>query len=149
MALKRYLVLRVIKIVIFLVILASIFHDQYRSLIKPLLQDNNIHLSWLDSADDWLFESGLIIMTSSWVVKALMLILFLILFPSGRNLLWFLLRKANSFVKLLPGKQTTELLERYLNMVKFANFKDQSRVYSRLVKQYPPGSKMLEGNRRL
>lgn len=143
MALKRYFILLLLKNVFIAVFLCSVFHDQYRSLIAPMLERMNIPHAWLDAADHWLAGSGWIIITESWLLKTLLLLLFLFLFPNGRNLLWFILRKINRFVRLLPGKHMTELLKRYLNIVRFANYKDQWRVYDRLVKQYPPGSRMI------
>ena len=143
MALKRYFVLRLIKFLLIIWILASAVHDQYGSLVKPLFEKINIHRTWMDRVNDWLADSGLVILTDSWVVKAFFLIVLLILFPAGRNLLWFLLRRFNRFLKMLPGKQNTALLKRYLNIVRFANYAEQWKVYDRLVKQYPAGSKFI------
>lgn len=143
MALKRFFILRLVKILLAVLILSSIFHDQYPVLLKPILTNYSINTNLPDKFHVWLASSGFIIITSSWVLKALLLIVFLVLFPSGRNLVFFMLRKANSFFKLLPGKQMTELLKRYLNIIRFANYKEQWIVYSRLIKQYPPGSKMI------
>ncbi len=62
----------------------------------------------------------------------------LLLFPLGRNILFAVLRSTNRFFKLIPGKQTIALLGRYMNIVRFANYKEQFQVYNRLTKQYPP-----------
>ncbi len=143
MAMKRYFVLRLLKILVFVLILSSAFHDQYAALVKPWLNKQGIHLPLLDNLDKWLGSSGVIIITHSWVLKVLLLIVFLLLFPVGRNMIFGILKQVNRFFKLLPGKQTTELLKRYINIVRFANYKEQFKVYSRLVQQYPPGSKMV------
>lgn len=143
MAMKRYFILRVLKMALGALIIASIFHDQYSSLLKPILEQNSLHLPWLDRLDAWLSSSGLVIITGSWMVKAIVLIVFFLLFPTGQNLLLFIVKKSNRFFKMLPGKQTSELLKRYLNIVRFANYKEQSLVFSRLIKQYPPGSRMV------
>lgn len=91
----------------------------------------------------WLARTELLITTESWVLKTFIIIILLLIFPIGRNLIFAILRQVNRFFKLLPGKQTTELLKRYISIVRFANYKEQSRVYSRLKLQYPPGSKMV------
>lgn len=143
MGLKRYFILLLLKYVFVAWFICSVFHDQYQGLIAPLLEKMNIRHAWLDAADQWLAGSGWILITESWLVKVLLLLAFLFLFPNGRNLLWFILRKANRFAGLLPGKNMTALWKRYLNIVRFANYKEQWKVYDRLVKQYPPGSRMI------
>ncbi|MEO7922323.1 MAG: hypothetical protein ABIR30_01460 [Chitinophagaceae bacterium] len=143
MALKRYFILRLLKLVTGMIILASIFHDQWASLLKPWLAKQGVSLSFLDRFDEWLAGTGLLIITSTWLVKMIVLAIFLLLFPVGRNLLFAVLRQFNRFFKLLPGKQTSELLKRYIQIVRFANYKEQSKVYSRLLQQYPPGTKMV------
>ena len=140
MALKRYFILRLIKALILTVILTSVFHDQYEGFIKPSLADYNIAWPWLDQFDEWLANAPFIITTDNWFVKGLVLCCLLWLFPFGRNILFAVLRQTNRILKLIPGKQTTELLKRYINIVRFANYKEQSRVLSRLRQQYPPGT---------
>lgn len=143
MKLKRYFILRLIKILVCTLILASIFHDNYPGLLKPWLQKQGISLRFLDRFDAWLVQNGITVIPDSWVLKAVLLIILLLFFPSGRNLIVFILRKVNRFFSMLPGKQTTELLKRYLNIVRYANYREQSKVYSRLRLQYPPRSKMV------
>ena len=143
MALKRYFILRVVKLIIGLLILISIFHDLYGPILKTWLGKQGIVLSFLDEFDQWLSQQSFVLFTDNWLVKLLLLILLLLLFPSGRNLILFLLGQFNRFFKMLPGKQTSELLKRYLNIIRFANYKEQSKVFSRLRLQYPPGSKMV------
>lgn len=140
MALKRYFILRLVKALILIIILTSIYHDQYEAFIKPKLAEYNISWPLLALFDRWLADMPFIITTNNWVVKGLVLCLSMLLFPFGRNILLAVLRQTNRFFKLLPGKQTTELLKRYINIVRFANYKEQSRVLSRLRLQYPPGT---------
>ncbi len=143
MALKRYFVLRLFKGLVGLIIIASIFHDQYEPVFRPWLANQSINLPFLDRFDNFLIRTNLLIVTGSWVWKALILVIFILLFPAGHNVLLALLRQFNRFFKLLPGKQTTELLKRYINIVRFANYKEQYKVFSRLRLQYPPGTKMV------
>lgn len=143
MALKRYFILRFLKIAGGLYFLAAVFYDQYLSLLKPLLQKQGIQIPFLDRVHAWLGNTGFILVAQSLVMKIFLLLMFLLLFPSGRNLVLFILRQVNRFFRMLPGKQTTELLKRYLNIVRYANYKEQFKVFSRLKLQYPPGSKMV------
>jgi hypothetical protein len=143
MNLKRYLILRLIKLVVGVLIIISLFHSLYDPWLSGWLEKQGIHLNFLGRFDDWLEQNGILIITDSWVLKAILVIILLLFFPSGRNLIFFILRQVNRFFKMLPGKQTTELLRRYLNIVRYANYKEQFKVYSRLRLQYPPGSAMV------
>lgn len=143
MALKRYWILILLKVLIIILILVSIFYDQYETAIKPWLIKNEFGVQRTDDIYNWLRETGLVIRTDKWIVKAFWLFVLLLLFPLGRNILWGALRLLYPMLKFLPGKQTKELAKRYLNIVRFANYKEQFKVYSRLKLQYPPGSKMI------
>jgi hypothetical protein len=141
MALKRYFILRVIKLLIGFTILLSFFHDLYEPVLKPRLAKQGVTLPFLDTFNEWLDRIG--IPTGSLVGTVLLFLILLALFPSGRNLILFLLRQFSRFFKILPGKHMTQLLNRYLSIVRFANYKEQFKVYSRLQLQYPPGSKLV------
>ena len=140
MALKRYFIFRLVKALILIIILTSIFHDQYEPFIKPALAEDGIAWPWLHRFDQWLATVSFTITSGNWLVKGLVFCLLLWLFPFGRNILFAVLRQANRFLRLLPGKQTTQLIKRYINIVRFANYKEQRRVLSRLRLQYPPGT---------
>jgi hypothetical protein len=142
-ALTRYFFVRLAKAAIIIIILASIYYDQFKSLIEPWLKSMNINWPVFTRIYEWLGDQPFIIKTDSWLVKISALILLLVLFPLGRNILFAVLRQTNRFMKLIPGKQTTEILKRYINIVRFANYKEQHRVLSRVRGQYPPGSKMV------
>ncbi len=143
MSLSRYWILRLLKLVIGLLIIVSLFHTFYRPLIKPLLKAQEVPTHLLDQLDDWLTNHGILIITDSWLLKIFLLIVLLLFFPSGRNLLWFLLRQTFRFLKMLPGKQTLALLKRYIDIVRFARYKRQSDIFTKLTNQYPPGSAMI------
>lgn len=46
-------------------------------------------------------------------------------------------------MKMLPGKQTLAMMKRYMNIVRFARYKNQSNIFARLRHQYPEGSAMV------
>lgn len=141
MALKRFFVLRLLKAMVILLILGSAFHDQYAGRISPFLQENGLPAGWADKLNEWVQAFPWLIKTTSTLIKIFFLLVLLALFPAGKNLLFAFLRQTNRFFKLLPGKQTREMLKRYLNIVRYANYKQQSRVLSRMRLQYPPGSR--------
>jgi predicted TIM-barrel fold metal-dependent hydrolase len=72
--------------------------------------------------------------------QALILLAVILFFKSGRNFLWFLARNMFSFLKKLPGKQTTELFKRYLNIGRYAFHKTQGKTLEQLENQYPEGT---------
>ncbi|SDM21077.1 amidohydrolase family protein [Kriegella aquimaris] len=62
---------------------------------------------------------------------------------SGRNLLWFIAKKALKFLSLLPGKMTRDLINRYTLLGRFTIYENQKTTFSKLVQQYSPGSKFI------
>ena len=143
MAFTRYFVLKVIKFFLGLLILISIFHSLYSNYLKPWLDQQGIGTKWADQADQWLMDNGILIITDNFWLKAILLIVLLLLFPSGRNLLIFLLKKFTGFFKMLPGKNTMELIQRYFTIVRFARYKRQRDILTKLLNQYPPGSSIV------
>jgi len=142
-AATRYWVWRLIKTVVGAVIVASIYHTIYTSLLKPWLKEKGVALYWFDKADEWLVSNGILIITDSILLKAFLLIILLLFFPSGRNLLWFLLRKFSAFFKMLPGKNTLHMIGRYINILRFARYKRQQDIFTKLTSQYPPETSMI------
>jgi|CXWL01.1.fsa_nt_gi hypothetical protein len=139
----RYFILRIIKLVAGAIIVISIFHEIYEWKLRDLLIQNNIKVKWLDSFQAWLNDHGILIITNSIWLKALLLIILLLFFPSGKNLLLFLLRQTSRFFKMLPGKATTEIIKRYINIVRYARYARQSDIFTKLTNQYPAGSGMI------
>jgi hypothetical protein len=63
---------------------------------------------------------------------------FTILFIAwGRSAIFFLLKKAWSFLSILPNKKTLEFLARYINIGRFAYYRKQGRIFIKLKDQYP------------
>jgi len=73
----------------------------------------------------------------SFYVQIILVLIFLVLFKSGRNFIFFILKKIYAFLGILPGRQTKELLERYLNIGRYAFHRQQSSTYMDLRDQYP------------
>ncbi|AYB33767.1 hypothetical protein D4L85_25710 [Chryseolinea soli] len=67
-------------------------------------------------------------------------LLFVVFFKSGRNILWFILKKIWSFLGVLPGPESRALAKRYLNIGRFAFYESQTRIFARLKSQYPAGT---------
>ncbi|PIB39221.1 amidohydrolase family protein [Maribacter sp. 4G9] len=74
------------------------------------------------------------------VAKVGIVLFVLIAMKTGRNLMLFLLKRIFSFFKLMPGKETQKLIDRYLLIAKFAVYKNQTNIFSKMKEQYPKGS---------
>lgn len=73
-------------------------------------------------------------------LKLLCILILLTLFPSGRNLVLFVLRKSWKLLRSLPGEQTMRLLDRYMNLGRFSFHTKQATILGRLIRQYEPGT---------
>ncbi len=102
----------------------------YKSIFGPYIQQ----------ARDWLSSYSLIYIPGSIFGKLALIVILVVFFESGRNLLIFILKKVWSFLGVIPGPKSKELAERYLNLARFALYHDQSDVFTRLKNQYPEGS---------
>ncbi len=67
----------------------------------------------------------------------------LLFFPSGRNLLLFLLKQAVTLFVRLPGKQYKELWRRYKTIGRFARYRKQQDIFEALAGQYPPDMRFV------
>jgi len=88
----------------------------------------------------WMWSHGLIFIPASVRGKLLLVLLLMLFYKSGRNLVWVALKKIWSFLGILSGPDTKDLARRYLNIGRFAFYKQQTRVFGRLKNQYPAGT---------
>jgi predicted TIM-barrel fold metal-dependent hydrolase len=91
----------------------------------------------------WLNGLGLIVNVENGWLKLLIVVSVLLFYSTGRNLILFVLKKFWQFLNMLPGKQTINYFKRYLTLGRFAIYKDQDDIYSRLNKQYPPKTRFV------
>jgi len=94
----------------------------------------------IEDIRQWATEHYLFPKRATWTVKVLIALFVFVFVKSGRNLILFLFKKLFKFFKLLPGKETQKLLERYLLIAKYAVYKNQTDIFSRMKDQYPQGS---------
>lgn len=106
--------------------------DQSQSLWQPL-----------QNFRDWLIDSGVYLDQISPTKKILIWLVLWLFFPSSRNLVFFVLKRLFSILRVLPGKQTKELYDRYLSIGRFAFYESQTDVFSKLRSQYPEGSRFV------
>jgi len=74
-----------------------------------------------------------------WTFKLLVLLIGLVLFQSGRNLVAFLLSR----LKFLPGKETRALYMRYINIAQFAKYETQNGVLDALTHNFPDRTRFI------
>ena len=73
-------------------------------------------------------------------IRILLIIGVVLFFKSGRNLLFFIAKNTISIFSKLPGKETKELLSRYMTIGRFTFHQDQGTTLQQLEAQYPSGS---------
>lgn len=142
-AMIRYFIWQLVKTIFGVIIVASIFHITYKGTIQPWLIKECISTAWADGIHTFLTNHGILIVVDNWWIKGLLLIILLLFFPSGRNLLLFLLKKFSGLLQMLPGKSTMGIISRYVNILRFAQYKHQKDIFSKLINQYPPGTQMI------
>ncbi|MNK09812.1 Amidohydrolase [compost metagenome] len=97
-------------------------------------------VAMLNGWQNWLNEHHLLHIPHAFVLKLLLILLLVVFFKPGRNVIFFILKKLGSFFKALPGPKSKELIGRYLNIGRFAFYRKQARILGRLKDQYPQGT---------
>jgi predicted TIM-barrel fold metal-dependent hydrolase len=137
MNMTRYGILRLIKMVAGAFIFTGILFGLYNWKLKDMMQENNISTEWTDNIETWLTNHHLLIVTNSFWVKLILLIVLLVFFPAGKNLLLFVLKRTTKFFKILPGKNTADMISRYITIIRFARYTRQRDIFTKLTAQYP------------
>ena len=88
---------------------------------------------------DWMLDRY-ILLDLPLIFEIVWVFLVLLINKSGRNFIFFLLRKLGEMIGLLPGKMTRDLFARYLLLANFSTHKQQGSVFSQLKQQHPPGT---------
>lgn len=83
---------------------------------------------------------GLLFDINSLFLRIALVAAVMLFFKSGRNFILFILKRLWGFFQLLPGKMTTDLIERYILLCRFTLYKHQRGVMAKLKGQYPPGT---------
>jgi len=100
--------------------------------------------TWLGRALESLRKLAIayqVLPTKATLFLKILIALFVFVFvKSGRNLILFLFKKIFKFFKILPGAETRKLMERYLLLAKYAVYKQQTHIFSKMKDQYPQGS---------
>ncbi len=109
------------------------------NLLSPAFPPEN---SWLSGI---IHKAGIFLspvfptLTAVWL-RVTVLILLLLFFATIRNMILFVARLLWKALGKLPGKQTKEMFNRYLNIGRYAFHEQQSTIFSKLKDQYPAGT---------
>ncbi|MBK8520731.1 MAG: amidohydrolase family protein [Chitinophagaceae bacterium] len=91
----------------------------------------------ITDAVDWLIKHNLLFASAPAWLKLAVFFFTLVFIARGRKLIWFALKKVWAFMSILPDKKTLEFLERYINIGRFAYYKNQGKIFVKLKDQYP------------
>ncbi len=99
--------------------------------------------NFIDKAIKLLTDLRLILLDSHWLLK-LAIVLFVLSFVKiARNFIFFILKNIWKFLNLIPGRNTKELLQRYVLLGRYTLYKNQAGILSKLRNQYPHGSRFI------
>lgn len=121
----------------------QVFYFLYDVAVNIFEPDNPDGVQWIESSRDFLQRYWLLLPATDFWTNVLLLLFMLLFVKWGRNLIIFIFSKLWKFIGMIPGKQTTELLKRYLNIGWYAGYENQYTAVSRLRGQYPPESKFI------
>ncbi len=114
-----------------------ILFDWISLVVSP---DDSMANRWLMALRLRLEEWHILFTINSFFIKLALVVAIMVFFRPGRNFIFFILRRLWGFFQLLPGKMTTELIERYILLCRFTLYKHQRGVMAKLRAQYPPGT---------
>jgi len=103
--------------------------------VEPKLPDAMVVK--IEAVRTWLAGYYLLLPKGSTGRQILLVLVVLLLIPSGRNLLYFVFSRMWKFLAVLPGPATREMFRRYLNLGRFAFHDRQRTVLSKIQGQYP------------
>lgn len=94
----------------------------------------------LEKMKAWLARLNIPEPPASIPIRIVIVLLLVIFFKAGRNVIWFLLKRIFSFLGALPGPKSKALAKRYLSIGRFAFHYTQSGTWEQLQAQYPARS---------
>lgn len=98
---------------------------------------------YISMAHKWLLDHYILLPLHTLWQQILAVVIVGFFVKSGRNLLWFILKKSLSILTMIPGKMTQDLIERYMLIGRFAMYEGQHGIFNRLRDQYTKGSKFI------
>ncbi len=84
-----------------------------------------------------------IVYDNHWSILIGIIVSIFMLYPQVWKLFFSYARKIFSFLKVLPSNKSIEFIKRYFNIVKFANYSKQKKIFDKLIKMCEPNSKVV------
>lgn len=137
---KRVWLLNVLQWIIATLAIIHVFYILYDWFSLVFEPDDSVFNDWVLAARSLLEKWNVLFEIGSLFLKVLLVGAVMLFFKSGRNFIFFILKRVWGFFQLLPGQLTTELIERYILLCRFTLYQEQRRVMGRLRDQYPPGT---------
>lgn len=97
----------------------------------------------IDKIRLWLRDYHLLYPTEKVWLDALFVLVLMLFFPSGRNIIFLILKHLFKFLAALPDQTTRSYLARYWSIGRFAFYIRQRDIFRRLYDQYPEGTKFV------
>ena len=140
--LKRIWITRILLFLIlfWLSLNAIIIGIRWISIIFPISGSPE---DYMDKAIQFLLNYRLLLPDTNWWLNLAIVIFVFSFVKIARNLFFFILRSIWRFLNFLPGKNTKELLGRYVLLGRYALYQNQTATFTKLKGQYPPGSRFV------
>ncbi len=135
--LSKNFILTALKIVAGFFLTVHSFFILYNWISQLVSSTSSGWVKWIDKAAIELAKLHLLWPVNSIFLQVLIVLLVLLFIPSGRNLILFVVNKLWNFMGKLPGKQTKELIKRYISIGRYAFHQKQATIFGQLVGQYP------------
>lgn len=97
----------------------------------------------IDEAGEWLRQQNLLLTDVHWLWDVAFVLLMLLFFQPGRNMVMFVLKQLWKVFGSMFGRETWNLIERYIQIGRYARYKDQSSIFSKLAGQYPADTRFI------
>jgi predicted TIM-barrel fold metal-dependent hydrolase len=115
----------------------------YRYLSETIAPKDGYYREATARVNQWLTDKNLVVPQDA-VWMQLTMILFLLLFlPSGRNMILFIFSRMWSMFGIFSGHHSKALLQRYLNIGRYAFHKKQHTIFAKLSAQYPKDTRFI------
>ena len=141
-SIRRSVILRVLNTLFQILALIHVFFILYDAISFATPAPDSI-AGTINSIRQWLLAHNLLFEIESVLIKFLLVLLVMLFYENGRNIIWFIFKKIWSFLGILPGPKSRELVKRYLNIGRFSFYQQQSGIFSKLKNQYPSGTAFI------
>jgi len=137
---NRAWILKIIWWVVSTLAIIHVFYILYDWICLLIQPEDSFANNWILAIRQEMEAWNILFPIGSLFLKMALVAAVLLFIKIGRNFILFILKRLWGFFQLLPGKMTTDLIERYLLLCRFSLYKHQRGIMARLKAQYPPGA---------